>query len=494
VVHYTRTAALAMVLAAMLAASRASAQDRVTVFVHGLGSGPGTWSDAVGRLTPELAIAPRQADLDWRSFYESQAGELDRELAPLPDDVVTVGHSNGGIVARQLARNRDVGALITIGTPNQGAPVVDHIFEWIAFLDDLLGRISNVNAVYQRMSVDWWWLPSLWIGHFNSAFSIMQTAGNGLLTLGFDYTLPVVSEMWTGSSYMKGLNSQGNRDHEAAEVAQRVAIVNVAHDFDLGGPFRVITPNDYVLAHNAIVIAGVTLEGLSGIIRTLADVRDIDAFDLADQVSFVAEWLLQFEEVWCRVVSDPSPLPLARCVEHDGIVPAWSQAYDYPRLPLIVRVDGPIHTKETTESDAQLYQALTTIANIPIRTASPPPPAPAPPGLPAPPPPAPAPPASPVSPAPPPGPPPPPPPPGRFKLDGAGGCYWDANDYPPDQCTPPPPPPGRFKLDGGGNCYFEPNDYPPDQCSPGPPPGRFKVGGSGCYWDPYDSGPNQCVP
>jgi pimeloyl-ACP methyl ester carboxylesterase len=92
-----------MVLAATLAASRASAQDRVTVFVHGLGSGTGTWSDAVGRLTPQLAIAPRQTDLDWRTFYARFKGQafLDAVFAKLRDDVVTVGHSNGGIVARQ---------------------------------------------------------------------------------------------------------------------------------------------------------------------------------------------------------------------------------------------------------------------------------------------------------------------------------------------------------------------------------------------------------
>jgi len=63
-------------------------------------------------------------------------------------------------------------------------------------------------------------------------------------------------------------------------------------------------------------------------------------------------------------------------------------------------------------------------------------------------------------------PPPPPPPPscepqGRYKDDGAGGCYWDPNDCGPDQCTPCS---GRWKLDGTGGCYWDPNDCGPDQC------------------------------
>ena len=62
---------------------------------------------------------------------------------------------------------------------------------------------------------------------------------------------------------------------------------------------------------------------------------------------------------------------MARCIANDGIVPVWSQAYDSPRLPLIIRADGPIHTDEIDESDAQLYQALTTIARVGPREATP---------------------------------------------------------------------------------------------------------------------------
>jgi hypothetical protein len=56
---------------------------------------------------------------------------------------------------------------------------------------------------------------------------------------------------------------------------------------------------------------------------------------------------------------------------------------------------------------------------------------------------------------------------GRWKDDGNGGCYFDANDSGPDQCSPTP---GRWKDDGNGGCYFDANDSGPNQCQPQQPP------------------------
>jgi pimeloyl-ACP methyl ester carboxylesterase len=455
----------------------ASAEDRPTVFVHGLASNSHTWDQAVSRLTPLLAMQPFQVDLDWRALYETQAGQLQQQLGSLPGDVIAVGHSNGGVIARQWSRNRSVGGIITLASPNQGAPFVDHIFEWFTFLDDVLNRMANVSAAFSVTSHDvWWWVPDRWLDSFKFATDVWNTAGNGLFSLGFDYRLPVMPEMRVFSSYMTNLNSQATRDSEASRVTNRVTLLNVARDFDLGGPFRVVAPGNYVAWHNTIVIAGIGLDALAQYIRITAEVQDQSAFDLADQISSVAEWFLQFEEVWCLTVSDPSPYSLGSCYEHDGIVPAWSQAYDVPRLPFLVRDQGPIHTQETSESDDQLYQALTTVAGVAERDPTAPPPTFGPPPSENPP------------------PPPPAPPTGRYKIIGSE-CVWDANDSGPDQCSPLPPP-GRYKFDGFGTCYWEPNDYPPDQCSlPAAPTGRFKLDGSGgCSWDPNDSGPDQCAP
>src|SRR5215475_9919368 len=124
------------VAVAVAAPSIVSAEDRPAVFIHGLGSSSHTWDPAVSDLTPLLAIQPYQVDLDWRALYERQAAELQQQLGNLPEDVIAIGHSNGGVIARQWNRDRPLGSLITLGSPNQGAPFVDHLFDWFAYLDD----------------------------------------------------------------------------------------------------------------------------------------------------------------------------------------------------------------------------------------------------------------------------------------------------------------------------------------------------------------------
>lgn len=449
----------------------AGAQDRDTVFLHGLKSDPSQWDAAASRLAARLALRPTQPPLDWQLFYETQASNLERGFGPaLPGDVVLVGHSNGGVVARQWAKQRQVAALITLGSPNQGAPIVDHLFEWLQFADDILVRISNVNRIYAQV-VDrdvWWWLPAQWLPRFSIGVDVWNTANHGLLALGIDARLPVMPQMRVASAFMKNLNSPSSLNREAIEVAGRAAIISAAKDFDHGGPFRLIAPGSYEDWRFGIYAAGVGLDGLAAVIRILADVHDRAAFDLADTITSVAEWFLQFEEIWCRSVSDPSPYALGRCYEHDGIVPAWSQAYDFPRVQFIVMPEGPIHTREMAESDGPLLQALTQVAHVARRgdapSGEPPAMSPEPPTTRT----------------------------GRYKLNG-NTCVWDPLDSGPDQCTPPP---GRFRLDASGACYWEPNDYPPDQCAPPvPATGRYKLDGvGGCYWDQNDGGPNQCVP
>ena len=437
------------------------ADDRAAVFIHGLGSSGRTWDAAVSRLAPRLAITTYQPDLDWRALYEFQATELEQKLgSQMPASPIAIGHSNGGVIARQWSRSRNLGAVITLGSPNQGVPFVDHVFEWFRFLDDILVRISNVGAIFANyVDTDaWWWLPAQWAHDFGFGVDLWNISGNGIVGLGFDYQVPVLSEMRAGSPFMANLNSQSSRDHEVAQIANRATIVNVARDFDHGGPMRVLAPDDYERWHIEINVAGIVLEGLATFVRLTADIQDQAAFDLADRISSVAEWFLQFEEVWCRSVSDPSPLPIARCMENDGIVPAWSMAYDIPRVPHIVRLDGPIHTQETADSDEQLYEALTTIAMVGRRPA---------------------------------------PSPEPVDDPGGGNPAPDPSPgpSPPPEPSQPPSPPGRYKLDGWSVCYWEPNDYPPDQCSPPQEPtGRYKIDDSSCYWDPNDSGPDQCVP
>ena len=109
------------IVVALSAPSVASAEDQPAVFIHGLGSDSHTWDQAVSRLTPFLAIQPYQVDLDWRAFYETQAAQVQQQVGSA-GNVIAVGHSNGGVIARQWSRSRDVGASSRLGRPTKAHP------------------------------------------------------------------------------------------------------------------------------------------------------------------------------------------------------------------------------------------------------------------------------------------------------------------------------------------------------------------------------------
>jgi hypothetical protein len=71
------------------------------------------------------------------------------------------------------------------------------------------------------------------------------------------------------------------------------------------------------------------------------------------------------------------------------------------------------------------------------------------------------------------------------EFDYLGGTYSG---------PPPAGASGRYKVNGYGACYWDANDSGFDQCSPTGPTGRYKWDPSGCYWDPNDSGADQCSP
>jgi hypothetical protein len=463
--------AFALLVAVIGVAGPCLAQDRPVAFVHGLASGGQTWGPAAARLQAALAIQTHAPTVDWRAPFQSQAAQLEGAIPGVPAQTIAVGHSNGGIVAREWSRQRPLGGVVTLGTPNRGAPLLYNILAWADFnhyFSNALGWLFNTVLDCVHYSCGWEWV--IFANGLGTAVDTIASLHNesllGLVTtVGVDVTMPAFGEMLPTSSYLQGLNSQTNRDREAAEVPARVGIYSVAHNFYDAGSFRAIWPEaaDEIDLYKDSTIA--VLDYLSSYIYLSQDANSW-AFDIADAMSAVADWLFELDPFWCEVVSWPG---LGQCWANDTILPDWSQVYPDPRAVSIFAGDGPVHIRETTESDFWLHRALTEFLNVPARAGGP---TLAPPGGPG---------SS-------------PPPPGRFKWNSNGVCAWDPNDYPPDQCTSAPPP-GRYKFDGAGNCYWEPNDYPPDQCSPAPPPaGRFKLGPGGCYWDPNDDGPNQCTP
>ena len=98
------TRLILVIAIALSTVGQAAAQDRPVIFVHGFGSSGETWSGAASRLQTNLAIQAATPSLNARALYENQADDLQGQSGGLSSDAVAVGHSNGGLVARQWNR------------------------------------------------------------------------------------------------------------------------------------------------------------------------------------------------------------------------------------------------------------------------------------------------------------------------------------------------------------------------------------------------------
>lgn len=364
----------------------AQAQDRPVVFVHGLNSSGSTWEDTANRLRQQLAIVAERPSLSGSS-YGDQADNLQAQLYWLPDTTVAVGHSNGGIVSRHWSGIHPLSGILTLSTPNQGAPIFAHVADWVNFNLLAFDLIGNIGAAFGGSYDDMWWVYAAIQSVLNVA---TQSAREAILQIGgllaLHQWLPIFPEMIPGSGYLTALNSSGNLAREAGAVPSRVGIVNVAHNFYVGGAFRTVWPQQGDAISSALNASAALLDYYAMQLWTSQNPRD---WTRAQRLSTLAWWFWSHEEIWCRSISDPSPGAYSSagfCAENDTLVPAWSQAY--PGATNIGVRNTPAHVEQTQTMDSVLYNVLTTFMHVYPRGAAPPPPPPTqnPPGTPSPPP------------------------------------------------------------------------------------------------------------
>ena len=236
-----RVTPVACALFALTTVRPVHAQDVPTVFIHGLASSGATWEGAADRLQARLSITPYRPNLIWRSTFESQGDGLQAQLGWLPASTVAVGHSNGGLVARQWSRLHPLNGIVTLGTPNQGAPLAYNALSWIWFDFNAGSVITDIFNAFGRDCCDWYWILSQvgdvadWVRYWLSLHPAAMAS-----TLGIEFGAPVLGQMASDSP--ANLNSPDNLNREASVVPSRVGISVVAHNFYWAGPFRAIWP------------------------------------------------------------------------------------------------------------------------------------------------------------------------------------------------------------------------------------------------------------
>ena len=365
------TRALSCAAALLIASSVASAQDRPVVFVHGLLSSPQTWTAAAARLQAELALTPYVPSVPWHDSFDTQASSLQAQLASLPASTIAVGHSNGGIVSRQWSTLRPLTGVITIGSPQQGAPIVSNVLAALGFHEELYNVVGWVFSAFGAQP-DEFWDAYVWV---ELALRIAQgISWNNFWTiagLGVASNYPVLGQMAPGSPFIQHLNSSANLLREASAIPQRVGVAYVLYRYWQLGVLRL---TDHYAADYWYPRVQWGIFAMEYVASYLMHNYPSSgrAWNIANLLLRTASLLRSLDPAWCWAVTND-----ASCnTPHDGVVPSWSQIY--PNASHNFVVHGPAHTQETSSSDTVIAHALTTHMGVAARRSAVPPPAGAP--------------------------------------------------------------------------------------------------------------------
>lgn len=337
------------------------------VLQHGFFSDGRTW----GRMRPWLKQDMVLSNIEtmttyWPNLYEDQAAELHRDIADSisPQGAVLIGHSNGGMISRSLARNPNIGnerqptgyvtpanvkGVITIGTPHWGAPAakylrsINRLFLW-----------GNDAAILLCA-----WTTTY--GCQNFRYIANSTMRNAFIALAGN--VPVMSQMQPNSSYHNQVNALPETSFRKFGIASylwkkwlpwRLYGDEYCYEDSSCGGSAQVKKIDKIYHHDisCSIITGLLLNWKSAA-KCAADALFLRAVD-----NLYGGWV-----EWAG----------------DGIVPGWSQRY--PNIPIsdIYQIfDGPAHWGET--SDKRVGQRVESILRnqflVPQLTYTPGPPIP----------------------------------------------------------------------------------------------------------------------
>ncbi len=123
-------------------------EDVYFYWIHGLNDDYAFWKHMCNSLTPNNGST---ITLSYNSSHEGGAAGIAKDLnKKIRKDkkIVLIGHSAGGVIARQIAdMNDNVIGVITVGTPNQGAGIVSSVESesYMEVLNRLEDRIRTLE-------------------------------------------------------------------------------------------------------------------------------------------------------------------------------------------------------------------------------------------------------------------------------------------------------------------------------------------------------------
>jgi pimeloyl-ACP methyl ester carboxylesterase len=364
--------ALTLVAILTVLARPAAAQDRLTVFLHGFNSNASTWADTATRLEARLQITKALPELPWHVPFDAQANHLNTLAAGAPANMVLVGHSNGGLVARQLSTKRPVGGIVTLGSPHLGAPLARHIegvtSSYLFTGEKLSVLLFMVGATGNNRFTGIWNSPGVaWVraGISGLGAALWWTIGSIQNSIGPVVTAPVLTDMKPGSAALNALNSGGNLARESVTVPGRVGLVFVARDWWIGAPFVAGAPHLQYSGDEAIRYG---IQALSAIAAYFGPPNFLPTDPYANSIRMQAQSiisdLLVYNSRWCHATTERADCAIST----DGVVPTDSQFF--PGDAVNMGYVGPTHTTQKQLSEDQVYDALRRHLRLPDRGSS----------------------------------------------------------------------------------------------------------------------------
>lgn len=350
----------------------ARAQDVPVVFVHGIFANSSSWNATAQRLAAVVRMAPHVAELPSTARFETQVATLDGQMRALPANTIAVGHSQGGLIAREWSRSRPLTGILTLGTPHGGSQLAARGLDLINF-NYLVYNVAGLAGTYGAGG-EFAWIASAIASHLaHTQLLSWATASSLASSVAVASVVPVAPQLVPGSAFLGTLNSGANLARESAGIAKRVGLVYAAHDYWRAGAAVALSPDNREWAWWVMQVMPPVFDSVAAYLDVNYPASNLVARSFAARLRELAGLTRNMDPMWCWGVTGDS---LCR-IPHDGVVAVTDQVY--PNA-LNLTVTGPAHVQETHRSDAEIRGVLTGVMGVASRGAAPPPPVPGGPG------------------------------------------------------------------------------------------------------------------
>jgi len=282
---------------------RLNAQDRNVIWVHGLGGNLSDWEYYESVFTQE-----RQMNGHRNTYYTG--GRIDDASIRVINDVnnnvggnsqnIAIGHSMGGLMIRDAERlagnNTLFGGIITVNTPNYGAPIANAIAagNLDAIINSACEKLS-AGPLKQGFSVPW----NITSGLTNDALCLLLKKIVVIVNLAGNHE--TLEDLSVGSTAIKNINNSSSNTPRISIWSQEDSPVHwrLASSYDTDGE-NDIEIKDWASTARNIYNAHYAQNMALG--ASMPFPFNIRHFNIAAQWKKGVDWIDNSESVWCELI------------------------------------------------------------------------------------------------------------------------------------------------------------------------------------------------